>query len=67
MHTHTSTPTYPHTHTHTHTCTHTHRHTHTDTHIQGLGTNEAVLIEIILTKTNEEIVALKQRYQEGAW
>lgn len=31
--------------------------------LQGLGTDESVLIEILCTRTNAEITAIKQSYQ----
>lgn len=32
--------------------------------LQGLGTDESVLIEILCTRTNAEITAIKQSYQK---
>jgi len=32
--------------------------------LQGLGTDEGVLIEILCTRTNAEINAIKQSYQK---
>ena len=32
-------------------------------HFQGLGTDEQVLVEIICTRTNEQINAFKQSYK----
>ena len=33
--------------------------------LQGLGTAEGVLIEILCTRTNEEIAAIKQQYKRS--
>ena len=32
---------------------------------QGLGTDESTLIEVLCTRTNEEILALKKKYKSG--
>ena len=32
---------------------------------QGLGTDESVLIEVLCTRTNEEIRAIREAYKKG--
>lgn len=34
---------------------------------QGLGTEEEVLIEILASRNNMEIIDIKKAYKEGAW
>lgn len=33
--------------------------------LQGLGTDEDTLVEILASRTNREIVAIKKAYKEG--
>ena len=36
-------------------------------YIQGLGTDESTLIEILCTRSNDEIQELKRQYKSGEW
>ena len=38
-----------------------------DMYIQGLGTDESTLIEILCTRSNDEIQELKRQYKSGEW
>ena len=34
---------------------------------QGAGTDESTLIEIMCSRTNDEIEEIKEKYKEGKW
>ena len=36
-------------------------------HPQGVGTAEDVLIEVLCTRTTDEVMAIKQQYKSGGW